>query len=164
MSDSSDPSDPPEDSGNTARVREYVLDAHPDTVQCILDCADAVADDWEESTDSAAFTTSRDAVVSPLRDHLESAGAWSRFPELLAGAVDAAGDSLSATPVAAPPYVTVTSRGPLLRATISTGRLVVSFPVFDVRRGSSTDCVAGDSTRYVRGARTPKDAICVELK
>lgn len=135
----------------TASVRAYVHESHPAVVQRILDCADAVVADWDGET-----STSREAVVPPLRACLEASGVWSKFPTILAGAVETAGDSLSAPPVAAPPYVTVTSRGPLLRATISGGRLVVSFPVFSV--------VRGESNRYARGATRPQDAVRVELK
>jgi hypothetical protein len=49
---------------------------------------------------------------------------------------------MPAPPVAAPPYVVVTSEGVVLRATIPDGRLVVTLRVFDVERGAET--------RYVR--------------
>ena len=149
-------------SERTKRASRYVHDAHPDVVRRVLDCADAVAADWDGES-----TASRDAVVVPLRRRLEAAGVWSQFPDVLAGAVEAAGESLSATPVAGPPYVTVTSRGPLLRATLADGRLLVSFPVFEVARGDSTRSLSDarrGASRYVRGATEPGDAVRVDLK
>ncbi|USZ69932.1 hypothetical protein NGM10_16140 (plasmid) [Halorussus salilacus] len=132
------------------RAEEYVLDAHTETVETVLRCADAVAADWDGPA------TARRAVAGPLRRELESAGAWTRLPEVLAGAVEAAGFSLPAAPVAAPPYVAVTSRGPVLRATVSAGRLVVLLRAFEVERA--------DSVRYVRGPETPREAVCATLE
>ncbi|WP_238392176.1 hypothetical protein [Halorussus amylolyticus] len=139
------PADPAE------RAREHVLDAHAGTVEIVLACADAVASEWPDGS-----ATDRGAVADPLRRALEAADAWARLPDALAGAVRAAGFSLSAPPVAAPPYVAVTSRGPVLRATVPAGRLVVLLCTFDVERG--------DSTRYVRGATTPDSAVRATFK
>lgn len=133
------------------RAEEHVLDAHAGTVESVLRCADAVAADWD-----GPATTDRDAVAGPLRRELESAGAWARLPAVLAGAVEAAGFSLPATPVADPPYVAVTSRGPVLRATVSAGRLVVLLQAFGVERG--------ETVRYVRGPETPEAAVHATLK
>ncbi|WP_336344475.1 hypothetical protein [Halalkalicoccus ordinarius] len=57
--------------------------------------------------------------------------------------------------MAAPPYVTVTSRGPVLRATLSSGRLVVRIVLFDVER---------DPVRYVRRGGRPEDVLRVERR
>ena len=131
-------------------AREYVLDEHGATVESVLRRADAVATDWEGDA-----ARDRRAVVTPLRDELDAAGVLARLPDVLAGAVRAAGFSLPATPVAAPPYVVLTSRGPLLRATVADGRLVVALDAFAVERE--------ETVRYVRDATTPDDAVRVEL-
>ncbi len=147
--------DTPDDSLNPGRqARDYLLSDRREEVRTVLDCADAVVASWdnEETTDPAA-------VADPLRAALDAAGAWSRLPDLLVGAVDATGRTLSATPVAAPPYVTATSRGPMLRATLPDGRLVVSFDAFEIDR-TPTD---GGPVRYVRGATTPEEAVRVEF-
>lgn len=137
----------------TASAREYVLDTHAETVETVLQCADAVADQWASPT-----TTDREEVAVPLRAELEARGAWERLPEVLAGAVRETEYSLSASPVADPPYVTVTSRGPILRATLPPGRLVVRIEVFDIERG------AEGRPQYVRGAETVEDAVRVTLE
>lgn len=132
------------------RAREHVLDVHTGTVEAVLRCADAVAADW-----AGEATADPSAVADPLRSALDAAGVLAALPEVLAGAVRAAGFSLPAAPVAAPPYVAVTSRGPVLRATVSAGRLVAVVAAFDVER---------DPTRYVRGPADPERAVQVAFK
>ena len=61
------------------------------------------------------------------------------LPRVLADAVAATGHQLSASPVSAPPYVIVTSRGPMLRGTIDPGRLVVRFDAFTITDSTPTD-------------------------
>lgn len=133
-----------------SRARRYVLEAHEETVETVLRCADAVADEWDEG-----WTTDRSEVADPLRAELEAAGAWARLPDVLAGATRAAGSSLSAPPVADPPYVAATSRGPMLRATVPAGRLVVLLRAFEVER---------EPTRYVRGATATEEAVQVRFE
>lgn len=98
-------------------------------VAAVNDCADQVAEPWDTSR-----TTNPDRVVVPLRAALESVDLLEQLPRLLADAVDAAGCELQAQPVPAPPYVIVTSRGPVLRATIDPGRLVIRLDTFEVVR------------------------------
>lgn len=132
-------------------VREYLHSEGRETILATLRCADRVAKRWGGDS-----TTSRNAVVGPLSRELRETGLLSRFPDLLSAAVAAAGFSLPARPVPAPPYVVVTSRGPVLRATLTEGRLVISFCLFDVIRGGET--------RYVRATNDHRSAISVELK
>jgi len=54
-----------------------------------------------------------------------------RLVGVLRDTVDALGFDLAAEPVAAPPYVVITARGPMLRATVDAGRLVVLVRAFD---------------------------------
>jgi hypothetical protein len=135
----------------THSAREYILQSHSETVETVLQCADGVAETWDRDD-----TTDPQSVVGPLRASLEAAGAWERLPDVLAGAVRATDHSLSATPVAAPPYVIATSRGPMLRATLEDGRLVILLQTFDVEQGPPT--------KYVRGASTPEAAVRASFK
>lgn len=118
----------------------YVRAEHADVVAAVETCADAVGDSWpgERVADASA-------VTDPLADCLETAGVLDSLPGVLAGAVAAAGGDLAAEPVAAPPYVVVTSRGPLLRATVGDDRLVVRFPVFRVTDAGRYERVVGDA-------------------
>lgn len=122
-----------------AAVHEFVRAQHPDLPDAVTACADRVAARWDGDA-----ATDRDRVVGPLRAELREAGLLERFPSVLVGAVDAAGYDLPATPVAAPPYVVVTGRGPLLRATLPDGRLVVRFDVFAVERAGAVRYVRAD--------------------
>ncbi|WP_247000258.1 hypothetical protein [Halosolutus gelatinilyticus] len=110
-------------------ARRRIQEEHAAIVDAIDRCADQVAAPWDTSR-----TTDSERVVRSLRAGLESSGALERLPIVLADAVAAAGAELPAPPVSAPPYVVVTSRGPVLRATIGAGRLVIRFDVFDVVR------------------------------
>lgn len=130
-------------------ARAHLLAEHRETLQRVLDCADAVVAGWDGDA-----TTDREAVTEPLRATLDRAGLLDRFPSLLAAAVRAGGGEVRGQPVAAPPYVAVTSRGPVLRATLAEGRLVVTVGTFEVERAP---------VRYVRGASTVEGAleVCV---
>ncbi|NHN61555.1 MULTISPECIES: hypothetical protein [Halorussus] len=141
------------DATPAALARERVLDSHRETVGTVLRCADAVADSWDGGS-----TADPAALADPLRAGLDAAGAWRRLPEALADAVDATGESLSAHPVAAPPYVVATSRGPMLRATLSEGRLVVLLRAFEIERAPN------EPPRYRRGPQSPADAVRATFK
>lgn len=123
---------------------EFVRDEHAGVVARVGSCADAVAASWDGERVADA-----DAIVPPLEACLREGGVLSALPDVLAGAVDAAGAELPAQPVAAPPYVVVTSRGPVLRATLPDGRLVVRVAVFRVT----------DDGRYERAATTVQASV-----
>lgn len=129
-------------------ARDYLRTEHADLLNAVDACADAVADSWEGES-----VADGSRVSSLLRACLDRAGALEAFPAALAGAVEAAGYELQATPVAAPPYVVVTSRGPVLRATLPDGRLVVRLDVFRVT----------EENEYARGA-SGDDALSVSLR
>ena len=131
-------------------VREYVLHSHGELLETVLACADGVAASWDGDA-----TTDRERVVEPFEQALDERGVTDRLPTLLAGVVDTLGEDLSAQPVAAPPYLAVTSVGPVLRATLADARLVVTIRVFAIER---------DPTRYVRGAATPSEALAVAFR
>jgi hypothetical protein len=133
---------------DTETVRSYLHREHGDLLATVEQCADAVAARWDGET-----TSDRSAVVPPLRAALRESGVAERLPGLLTGAVSAVGGELRAPPVAAPPYVVVTSVGPVLRATLTDRRLVVTIGVFTVRRDA-------EGPRYARrpdGGADPVD-------
>lgn len=131
------------------RVRDRLLATHAKPLAATIDAADAVA----AARDDPA--TRREQVVVPLRAALDRAGLLERYPAMLVDAAEVLGEALPASPVAVPPYVTVTSRGPALRATLPEGRLVVLIDVFAVER---------DPVRYVRRGRRPEDVLTVERR
>lgn len=139
---------------DTDAAREHLLTDRRSVVEATLRCADAVASSWGEK-----WTTDREEVVGPLRAALSEAGLLGIYPAVLAECVAAAGGKLRAEPVAAPPYVVVTARGPVLRATLSPDRIVVTVGVFEVTREDPRG-----QSRYVRGATTPEAAVEVESR
>lgn len=130
-----------------ARVRDHLLSNHFETLDSTIDCADAVA----ESLDGPA--TGREEIVSPLKAILDHAGVLETYPAVLVSAVDALGESFPAVPVAAPPYVTITGTGPVLRASLPSGRVVIRLAVFALER---------DPKRYVRVGTVPEEILVVE--
>ena len=124
------------------RARRRIADEHQDVITGVDACAAAVSHRWEGDS-----TGDRAAVVEPLRSCLDARGLLARLPSVLADAVEATGHALAAPPVAAPPYVVVTSQGPVLRATIDPGRLVIRFEVFTVVRGSEPSYRRLEGTR-----------------
>jgi hypothetical protein len=126
-------------------AREHVLDAHRDTVAAVL----AAADETVASLDEPA---PREAVASVLAtvidDDLRMA-----LVDMLRGSVTATGRDLLAEPVPASPYLVVTARGPLVRATLADGRLVVLLRAF--RRGAGG---------YGRADVAPSEAVVVRFR
>lgn len=171
------------DSDPAAAARKHLLAAHAETLEAVLDAADAVAtgdpegtgqatgaatDDagsgaagWLRLDDGRLATADRDALVPVFRAVLDDQGLIAKLPELLATAVDAAGYDLPATPVPAPPYVAITSTGPVLRATVAEGRLVVRIDCFEVVRG--VDGTGENGVVYARTAREPAAALSVSF-
>ncbi len=138
---------------DTDAVRAHLLGERRDWVETVLDCATAVAAGWDGEA-----TTARARVVAPFRTTLEEAGALGTTPAVLRECVAAAGGELSATPVAAPPYVVVTGEGLLLRATLDV-RLLVTVRAFRLRSGSP-----GTPPQYERAGETPEAAVAVETR
>lgn len=128
-----------------ASARRHVRERDGEVLASVARAADAVAAAWPGAAAGDAA-----AVADPLRAELRARGVHGRLPALLAGAVGATGRTLRADPVAAPPYVVVTSRGPVLRATLADGRLVLTLGVFAVEREPGV--------RYVRD---PADDVAV---
>lgn len=108
-------------------ARAFIRNEHADLLSVIDECADDVVETWDGDS-----VETGDTVSTLLEACFDRAGVQNQLPDVLAGAVGAAGGALQAPPVAAPPYVVVTSRGPMLRATLDDGRLVVRIDVFQV--------------------------------
>ncbi|WP_435332808.1 hypothetical protein [Haloarchaeobius sp. TZWWS8] len=138
------------DNTGTVAARKHLQRTHADLFDAVWDCADAVAESWDDEP------SQREAVVVPFTALLRKRDLLTRLPAVLADAVDAAGYELAAEPVAAPPYVVVTSTGPVCRATVSEGRLVVSLNCFDIDRGA-------DGVRYVRRSGDARTALEISL-
>ena len=135
-------------------AREHLLTDRRGVVEGTVECAERVAAAWPEEG-----TTDRERVIEPFRAALLEVGLLGAYPSVLAECVAAAGGELRGEPVAAPPYVTVTSVGPVLRATLDPGRLVVTLAVFGIERGAEPG-----ATRYVRGSTSPEAVVGVELR
>lgn len=146
---------------NPARAaREQLLDAHTETLDAVLAAADVVAADWATLPDGRPATTERADLVDPFRSILDESGVLDALPELLAAAVDATGYTLPAVPVPAPPYVVVTSTGPVLRGTVEDGRLVVRIDCYEVTRESTLD----SAVTYARAHSTVASALSVSFE
>lgn len=141
-------------------AREQLLENHAETLEAVLAAADAVVADWPQQIDGRPATTDRTELVEPLRAVLDETGVLGVLPTLLAAAVDAAGYTLPAAPVPAPPYVVITSTGPVLRGTVEDGRLVVRIDCFDVTRAPSLD----GAVAYVRRHDTTETALSVAFE
>lgn len=131
------------------RIRDRLLAIHSEPVAATIEAADAVAASWDGPA------TGREAVVEPLSAVLEHTGLRERYPAMLATGADVLGESLSAPPVAVPPYVVITGTGPVLRASLPAGRLVLRLAVFAVER---------DPKRYRRRGQSPEDVLVVERR
>jgi len=121
------------------RVRAYLLAEHHEYLAAVLARADEL-----DGPDADALAASLDA-----------AGLLDRAPAVLEGSVAAAGRSLPHDPVAAPPYVVVTTAGLVLRATLAGGRLVVTLVAFEYDR---------DAAEWVYAGTTPEEALEVEVR
>lgn len=117
----------------TGPVRERLLEAHGETFERALSCADAVSAGWD-----GAATTDRGAVVGPYETLLREAGLCDPLVAALVDAVSFAGGELAGRPVPDIPYLAVTGEGVVLRGPTAEGRMVVTLRAFEVapyRRG-----------------------------
>lgn len=132
-------------------ARDCAANDHGDVLVGVGACADAVADSWDGAT-----TDDGSLLADGLESCLAASGTLDALPGLLAAAVGAAGGRLSAEPVAAPPYVAVTSRGPVLRATLDGGRLVLTLAVFRVTDDNTYERTAADVDVQVTWAESDR--------
>ena len=134
-------------------VRSHLVETRAGFLRTVAACADRAAAGWDDPP------TDGRAVADALRDELAAAGVLERCPGVLVDAAAAAGHRLAADPVPAPPYVTVTSLGPVLRAPLPTGRLVVTVEAFTVERGGPAGAI-----RYVRRDADPTASVAVSFR
>lgn len=133
-----------------SKVSDRILATHRETLREILAVADSVVE-----TTGLRLSDSGEMVES-LRGRLEERGLIERLCDVLVTGVAATGESLQAEPVAGPPYVVVTSRGPLCRGTLTDGqRLVLQLRLFAVDRRPRT-------YRYLDP--TPEECLSVSLE
>ncbi|NHN46729.1 hypothetical protein G9464_03850 [Halostella sp. JP-L12] len=117
---------PPRD----AVTRRAIVDAHRETLAATVDAARTVAAAWPGET-----VRDPSAVAAPLEGELRERGLVEDLLATLDTAAAAIDESIRGAPVPAPPYLSVTSRGPVCRATLSGGdRLVVEPVMFAVDR------------------------------
>ncbi|WP_247728478.1 hypothetical protein [Halovivax limisalsi] len=131
-----------QNTSSTRRARDLLTDEHAETIETIDACAERAAATWAEPV-----PTDRDAVVEPFRARLEDRGVLAELPAVIESVVEPLDQELQATPVAGPPYVVVTSRGVLLRATLDTDRLVVGIEPFAVTAGPGAGYRLRDAIR-----------------
>ncbi|PSP78103.1 hypothetical protein BRC81_08640 [Halobacteriales archaeon QS_1_68_20] len=127
------------------RAREHLLTTRGDLVETVLSCADDVAAAVDEPAD-------RETVTAALEHALEDETAFPRFVDAIHTTAETLKFDLPADPVAAPPYVVVTARGPMLRVTVDQGRLVVLLRAFE-----------RTPEGYVPAGRSPDAAVEVEF-
>lgn len=133
---------------STERIADRITEEHATVLSKIVACADTVTASWSTET-----VTERAAVVDPLEACLDDGDILTALPAVLETGATALESTLLADPVPAPPYVIVTSRGPVLRGTLPDRRLVITVAVFAVE--------PGDPVRY---RRRTDDTVEVELR
>lgn len=111
-------------------VRRQVLAEHRDTVADVCSVGRAVSASWPTET-----VADPERVTTPLASQLTARGLDTALLDALATAVAATDATAAGTPVPAPPYFVVTSRGPLCRATLDNDRrLLIRLCLFAVER------------------------------
>lgn len=154
-------------------IHEYLLVEHRDLIETTLTCADWVIDqsindttgdqpDSDTTGDQSTNDTPHSEGGIPvdegpadlLHERLRHTDVIEQFPAVLTDAVEAIGESLPAEPVVAPPYVVITNVGPIMRATLDSGRLVITVEVFRVDR---------DTRQYVRISDVPDEVLVVDI-
>jgi hypothetical protein len=112
------------------QVHQQVLAEHRETVAGAVDAGAAVASAVERRP-----VTDGDRLRRPLEARLRERGLTTQLLGLLTTGADALDTRIAAEPVPGPPYLVVTSRGPLCRGTLTGGRrLVIELAVFAVER------------------------------
>lgn len=132
-------------------VRERLLDAHAETLAATAAACREVAAAWDDDVvaDSAL-------VTEPLEALLRERGLAVALLDLLTTGAAALDSSIRGDPVAAPPYLAITGRGPVLRATLADGRrLVVTVELFAIERRP---------TRYRFRDPEPADGLSAALR
>ena len=132
-------------------IRTRLLESHRETLQSVIDAGRSVATAWP--TDDVQESG---AVTEPLEHLLREQGLAADLLGLLQTGTAAMGETVQGKPIPAPPYLVITSRGPVCRGTLSDGRrLVVVLELFAVRRAP---------TRYQFRDPTPDELLSVSVR
>lgn len=125
-------------------IRGYILENHHTTIESIMNCADRIE--------------GSEPVKETLRHELESQNLYEDMLRVLEDVVEHHEIDLKASPVTKPPYIVVTSLGPILRISTSDRRIVLKIRVFNIKGRSEPP-----KNRYVRRGKTPSDVLEVEV-
>lgn len=132
-------------------VRTRLLEAHPETLQSVIDAGRSVAAAWP-----ADAARESGAVRDPLAHLLREQGVSDDLLEILQTGAAAIDESVRGTPIPAPPYLAITSRGPVCRGTIGGDRrLVILLELFGVQ---------SQPTRYRFLDPTPEESLSVSIR
>jgi len=113
-----------------AQIRDRLLESHRDLL------TDTVAVGHSIAEASAGPVTDGAAVRLLLERTLEQHGLLTALLQLLDTGATVIGQTIQGQPVPAPPYLTVTSTGPLCRGTLQDGRrLLIHIDLFAVDSG-----------------------------
>jgi hypothetical protein len=132
-------------------IRTRLLEAHRETLQSVIDAGRSVATAWPTDGVQESGT-----VTEPLEHLLRERGLAADLLGMLQIGTAAMNDTVQGRPIPAPPYLVITSRGPICRGTLSDGRrLVVVLELFAVRRSP---------TRYRFRDPTPEELLSVSIR
>lgn len=132
-------------------IRTRLLESHREILQSVIHAGRSVATAWP--TDDVQESG---AVTEPLEHLLREQGLAADLLGMLQTGTAVMGETVQGRPIPAPPYLVITSRGPICRGTLSDGRrLVVALELFAVRRSP---------TRYRFRDPTPDELLSVSVR
>jgi hypothetical protein len=132
-------------------ARSSLINRHRETILGAIELGRGVSREWsgDRVTDSASIT-------DPLERAVGESGLGQPLLELLVDAGRTVGSGIEGRPVSAPPYLAITSRGPVCRGTTPDGRrVVVTLALFAVER---------TPTAYTFLDPTPAECLAVSVK
>ncbi len=107
-------------------ARAALIADHQGTIEAVLDAANDIANA------NGPFTEPK-LLRRVLTEQLQAHELLEPLLAMLSTAAEAVGQGIEGAPIPAPPYLSVTSRGPVCRGTLSDGcRLVIELLVFAV--------------------------------
>lgn len=132
-------------------IEQWIRTEHPDLLDATAAAAASVTATWPR-----CWTSESGMLVARLQAELAESGLLEAYAALLASLRDRLDLGHGPAIVPSPPYVVVTSRGPILRLTTADGRIVVRFDLFEVDRD--------DGIRYRRADRDEASLVTVEIR
>lgn len=136
---------------SVSNLHTALVETYSQTITAVIDAgADVTAALATHPTDDA------EAIRRPLDSLLRQRELLGQVLSMLDTGASAVGEQLQGAPVPAPPYLAVTSRGPVCRGTLSDGRrLVLELRLF---------AVESRPRQYRFRAPDPENCLAVELK